>query len=383
MDGIAFRNDLLGILIILGIIQGAFLAIFFLLQGEKHNMANKYFGIILMLFAVQNLDFWLAYSRYILYVPFLFDISVPFTFVMGPLFYHYVYSSVKTRSDKYLLLHYIPFFIVLIYSLFFIIQPDDFKYNVFVSSRNIDLPLKDLHLNHSFDPLGIRSRLGLIMSVQLSIYLILSYFILFKTLKNKRLSLLYPEKAVFIWLRNLLLSVTVIVIVSGIIQLLFPGGREEFLLASCITIFIYYLSFNLIRGSAFLKQSLFPDRYVKSGLTGHMKQEYKIMIERLMTEQKPFLDNLFSLKRMAKQTGIPSYQLSQILNESFNQSFFEFTRSYRIQEARKLLTDSANMNINIEDIANMVGYNSKSAFNKAFLSTTGKTPLSFKKENMR
>jgi AraC-like DNA-binding protein len=114
-----------------------------------------------------------------------------------------------------------------------------------------------------------------------------------------------------------------------------------------------------------------------------MKLEYKMMIENLMNEQKPFLDNLFSINRLSKHTGIPSYQLSQILNESFNQSFFEFTRTYRIKEATDLLTDSANANINIEEIANMVGYNSKSAFNKAFLNITGQTPLSFKKENMR
>jgi AraC-like DNA-binding protein len=102
-----------------------------------------------------------------------------------------------------------------------------------------------------------------------------------------------------------------------------------------------------------------------------------------MQEERPFLGRLFSLKSLSRIAGIPPGQLSQLLNESFQQSFFEFTRNYRINEARRLLSDRDNSLINIEEIANRVGYNSKSAFNKAFLSITGETPLSFKKKNMK
>ena len=377
-----FRNDLLSILIILGIFQGTFLALFFLRKSSKNKKSNIYLGTILLLFAVHNLDFWASYSRYVIRIPFVFDISVPFAFAMGPLLYHYIYTSLKNKPDKNLIWHYIPFALFFIYSLFFTIQPDDFKYNVFITSRNIDLPLKDVTLNHSFDPLGIRSLTGLLISVQLCLYLVLDYIVFIKHLAEKSLSFFKPDDPVILWLRNLLFATTGIVITAVIIQLGFPGGRVEFMLAACFTLFIYFLTINLIRDSVFFNQTLFPEKYLKSSLTEKQKLDYRFMVEKMMTDEKLYLDSLFSIKRLSKRTGIPPHQISQLLNESFHQSFFEFVRNYRIEEARRLLSSPASSDINIEEIAHTVGYNSKSAFNKAFLNITGQTPLSFKKQNM-
>ena len=382
-NDIDFRNDILSLIIILGIIQGIFLAFFFLWKKQKNQLSNKYLGVILFLFALHNLDFWASYSRHILEMPFLLDISVPFTFLMGPLLYHYIYISLKNKPDKYLIWHYIPFVFFFLYSLFFIFQPSDFKYNVFVSSRNIDRPLREIVLHHSFDPFGIRKWTGLFISVQLCIYLFLSFLLFFKHLKDSNMNFFKPADPVVLWLRNLLFATTLIVITAVIIQLFYPGGRAEFVLACSFTLFIYYLSFNLIRGSGFLNQTLFHEKYVKSSLKDEMKGEYSKRLEELMNNEKPYTDNLFSLHKLARQTRIPANQLSQVLNESFHQSFFEFTRTFRIKEAQQLLSDPKYAQTNIEEIAFMVGYNSKAAFNKAFLNITGQTPLSYKKKNLK
>jgi AraC-like DNA-binding protein len=180
----------------------------------------------------------------------------------------------------------------------------------------------------------------------------------------------------------MLFATTVIILIAVIIQIRFSGGKIEYLLAISFTGFIYYISFNLIRGSAFLDQTLFPEKYLRSTLTTEMKNDYKLRIERLMADEKLYLNNLFSINRLSRHSGIPPNQISQILNEMFHQTFFEFVRHYRINEAQKLLSVPANAEIKIEEIAHKVGYNSKSAFNKAFLSITGETPLSFKKKNM-
>jgi AraC-like DNA-binding protein len=55
------------------------------------------------------------------------------------------------------------------------------------------------------------------------------------------------------------------------------------------------------------------------------------------------------------------------------------TAEYRVEEAKRLLREQRN--VKVEEIAEQVGYNSKSSFNTAFKKLTGKTPSEFRSEN--
>ncbi len=91
-----------------------------------------------------------------------------------------------------------------------------------------------------------------------------------------------------------------------------------------------------------------------------------------MNEQKLFLKPDFSLPLLADQLRVTVHQLSQVINDGLGKSFFEMTAEYRIEEAKRLLKEKPN--IKVEEIAEEVGYNSKSSFNTAFKKLTGKTP---------
>ena len=91
-----------------------------------------------------------------------------------------------------------------------------------------------------------------------------------------------------------------------------------------------------------------------------------------MAADKPFLNSDFSLPELASQLKLSVHQLSQAINDGLGKSFFEMTAEYRIEEAKLLLKEK--MNIKVEEIAEEVGYNSKSSFNTAFKKLTGMTP---------
>jgi len=74
----------------------------------------------------------------------------------------------------------------------------------------------------------------------------------------------------------------------------------------------------------------------------------------------------------------PIHHISQVINEKLNQSFFEMIATYRVEEAKILLKDPSKKVLTIEDIADEVGYNSKSAFNRTFKKHTGMTPSEFR-----
>jgi AraC-like DNA-binding protein len=83
-----------------------------------------------------------------------------------------------------------------------------------------------------------------------------------------------------------------------------------------------------------------------------------------MKEKEPFLDFDLSLKLLSEQTGIDSAQLSQVINEHFDQNFKDFINTYRIERAKALLTGPEGL-ITKEVMYNS-GFQSKSTFNPVF-----------------
>jgi AraC-like DNA-binding protein len=62
-------------------------------------------------------------------------------------------------------------------------------------------------------------------------------------------------------------------------------------------------------------------------------------------------------------------------------NFVTFINSYRIEEAKIILLSNKHSNYTIEAISEIVGFNSKSAFNNAFKNRVGVTPSDYIKQN--
>jgi AraC-like DNA-binding protein len=68
-----------------------------------------------------------------------------------------------------------------------------------------------------------------------------------------------------------------------------------------------------------------------------------------------------------------------VINEKLNKNFFELLASYRVEHAKKLIEMDKNSKLTVEELADMVGYNSKSSFNNAFKTITAQTPSEYRK----
>ena len=97
-----------------------------------------------------------------------------------------------------------------------------------------------------------------------------------------------------------------------------------------------------------------------------------------MNTGKPFLSSTINLPDFAKEISIPSRYISQVLNEELGMSFYDLINTYRIEEAKNLLSDPEYGDSSIIDIAYDCGFNSKSVFNAAFKKYTGTTPSEFR-----
>ncbi len=70
--------------------------------------------------------------------------------------------------------------------------------------------------------------------------------------------------------------------------------------------------------------------------------------------------------------------ISVLKNEKLEKSFFELLAEFRVRKAMEILASPEGDILTIEELAEQVGYNSKSAFNSAFKKQTGKTPSQFR-----
>jgi len=103
-------------------------------------------------------------------------------------------------------------------------------------------------------------------------------------------------------------------------------------------------------------------------------------IEQFMTLNKPYLNHLLTLDKLASQLEIPARTLSTIINHHFKKNFFEFINQYRVEESVRLLESKLNEKASMLDIMDKAGFNTKATFNTFFKKIEGKTPSQYKKD---
>lgn len=107
-------------------------------------------------------------------------------------------------------------------------------------------------------------------------------------------------------------------------------------------------------------------------------KELSEQIEALMEKDKLFQETELTLQQLAQKLGVPSYQVSQTLNDGMKKNFYDLVNSYRVEEAKRLLIDPGNLNYTILSVGFEAGFNSKTTFNTVFKKFTGLTPTEFR-----
>lgn len=103
-------------------------------------------------------------------------------------------------------------------------------------------------------------------------------------------------------------------------------------------------------------------------------------LEAIMLTEKPYTNPDLKLDDLAAMIAEPGRELSSVINRHYNTNFCEFINRHRIHLAKEMLLTKGRASV--LDIAHEVGFNSKSAFNRAFKAVTGLTPLKFKNQNI-
>jgi AraC-like DNA-binding protein len=376
--------DALSAFIFLGVTQGLMLSFFFILKSRTNIIANRYQGLLIFALSLGILEQLLNLTGYITKVLPLTNFSEPLNFVFGPLLYLFFKRSVDNSRGGKDWMHFIPFFFYLALSVFYFIQTPEYKYNSYVDSYHPDWPFLDVDAIVSEDPLGIREIVNELTLLSLVVYISLSTAGLLKKIRQSGKSFFRTDDEILRFLRNMLLHFIVIAVIFLIVKLTFSGDLGDYFIALYISFLIYLTSFRVMNDSAFFDRSTsFMDvsigKYLKSSLTEAGKQEILDSIVLEMDKKRYFTNNLASLSELAKKTGATPHHVSQVINEKLGKNFFELLAWYRIEEAKKIISSDRAARLTVEEISEMVGYNSKTSFNSAFKRLTGDTPSEFRR----
>lgn len=121
-----------------------------------------------------------------------------------------------------------------------------------------------------------------------------------------------------------------------------------------------------------LRDDFKAHRYMKSRLDGLDVPKILLQMRKLMEEEKPYLDEDFNLSALARELELSSHQVSEILNARMDCSFSDYVNGFRVRESLSLLREENDRTV--LSIALAVGFNSRSAFHRAFKRFQGTTP---------
>lgn len=221
------------------------------------------------------------------------------------------------------------------------------------------------------------------------------YFLILTYLKIKNLQFavdLNPaERISYSWLKSLLIiSIFLfgLIFINNIFSLFDNEWLIYFKVESVLTsIFSLSLVYATMRFPIFSLHGDFKDlseskrdKYLKSSVTEKIADQIWEDIQRLMDEQKPYLNAEYRLNDLAASIDKSIHHVSQVINEKQGTSFSDFINQYRITKAQKLLRSGRTKQVTILAVAYESGFNSKTAFYNTFKRVTGKTPSDYIKE---
>lgn len=367
----------------------AFLLLYLIIINlKKVNIAgNSWFaGFIFCLLVLTNITV-IAYSKTNSEESILImeGITIVVIFLIAPLFYLCIQYYIKPNR-KWKKRHYLHFGMSILYLFMFILD----ILSESEATKKVEIPQSTMSIANYL--------MCSILSLQVFLYCAIGYKNIIKHQKNILLHRSSIENINLDWLKKISIAVSIMGF-FWIIDILFQLS-ENYFLFDFFTSLLFLIIILYITNYWFQQKEIYPysskekkdiniiikeanssEEEKKKLLSDENLEQLKTELLILMEKEKPFLESDISLVKLAQKMTISAHLLSYVINNGFNENFFQFINGYRIKEAQKLILDSNMNHLSLLGIGFEVGFNSKTVFNTTFKKVTGKTPSKFKKSS--
>lgn len=372
----------------IGVLQGILLAILLFFHPKSDRKVNRYLSFYIFFFSlVMTLPFTLQFGTW--HKSFF---QQPIPLLTGPFLYLYLRSFKETISFRKAAPHFIFFFVYFV-PVYMNVSHWATKY-----PDATQVPTEMLH-----SPVTII--LNYIKMGQSVFY----YFLAHRTLRTYQHSInqLYSEtsRINLNWARLLVNGyMTIVVMALALFALIIRFPQHFYLLLLIImavsTPYIYIVTYKGILQPSIWQvkpeltkitsnestpiqemEDVIPlskTNLKKENVVDTKLEEIAGRIIDLMENDKLYQEPELTLQQLADKIQLPTYQVSQSINEGLSKSFYDLINGYRVEEAKRLLMEDSDRNYTILSVGFEAGFNSKTTFNTVFKKFTGLTPTEFR-----
>jgi len=363
------------IIIILSVLVAAYLLL--KLKPTKFSLHTKFLAAYFLLNAFCFSFYLIIKHDWISYVPLLYKIPAPITYLIAPAAYFHV-RFIVTRNPKLKLvdsLHLLPFLVFFISYLPFYLQ------DISLKSAYVNQLAGDFTLTYTDNVGLIPESINILSRILHPLLYIIWQWKLLSTKKAKQLK--HKEQRLYIWVYNFVLLQSLFycsLIVTTLTSIYFlPDLGSELTgnISAIFTVsFFFSLSIYLFWNQDILRKLKYFTPHISVG--DHQFSDLKDLqyVTSMVYDEKIFKENKNNLADIAKRIGIPKVELSNLINTEFS-SFNTWINDIKIRYSIELIQDSYLKNYSVEALTKECGFNSPNTFYRAFKIKTGKTPSNY------
>jgi AraC-like DNA-binding protein len=356
-----------------GIGQGLFVVLLLNNKTVKRSRANVFLSILLISFSFSIAHILFAGAVMNHLSAEVYTLGDPTFFLIAPLLWFYTKELIGERVtlSKNLVLHFLPFLVIIFLSL---------------TLKSVDPDILFMRFLNQHQRL-INIFFWMCVVAQFSSYqfLIRKKWIAYQEFIKQEVS--NKEGVDISWVRFflivfLLINIFFLFSLFTAIHLDYAAWQPR-TTALIFSLSVFALSYKgILQKELFQKVEARPEKITEplpSSLPTKSDEELISRLLNYVAEKKPYLDSELTLSSLAKDLCVSRSQLSLLINERIGDNFYDFVNKYRVEEVKKLMVDPQVKNYNLLGIALEAGFKSKSTFNLIFKRFTGLTPTEYRK----